>query len=200
MLGSKKLRVAITIGIASVFVIFLIVQSQDSFFKNRYTTMLEKYDVQFSTDSLNAQNTWNSLNMRKATWTTAISLIKEEPVLGRGTGDDEQARLEEYRKNGFHFGRLQNFNEHNQYLGVLVRFGIIGLIIFLTPFAIGIYRALQTKDALYLFFLLLVMLSMLTENYFESDRGVIFYALINSILFFSMPVNKSKPIVSEIGY
>lgn len=187
-LGSNRLRTIVLTGIGIVLIAFLVIQSRDSFFKDRYINMLKNYEVPFEKDSLNAYNTWNSLNMRKATWSTAIELIKENPGFGVGTGDDEAARVSEYKRNGFHFGRIQNFNEHNQYLGILVRFGVFGLLVFLIPFIWGLLRAIKHRDTLYFFFLLLFMFSMLTENFFESDRGVIFFALMNSILFFSKPL------------
>ncbi|MDR2835148.1 MAG: O-antigen ligase family protein [Bacteroidales bacterium] len=119
----------------------------------------------------------------------AISSIKENPLIGVGTGG---------MKSIFDKANVAGdliINPHNQYLGEIMQFGIIGAIpLFVTLIYLFII-ALQRKDFLLLSFLLVLMIIMLTEMPFDTGKGLPF-ALFFSSLFLVISQNNKN--VSKI--
>lgn len=119
-------------------------------------------------------------------WKAAMAQIKQHPLLGVGTGDLKTSfRKELARMNS----PLQNakeglFSSHNQFLNIMVSFGVIGFIWFL--FAL-IYPAIKTggiKDYFFLIFFIIAMLSMLTDDTLKTQAGVTFFAFFYSFFLF----------------
>lgn len=80
---------------------------------------------------------------------------------------------------------------HNQYLLVMISIGIFGFIWFM--FAL-LYPGIKTRafsDYRYLAFLLIILISMLTEDTIETQTGVTFFAFFNSIFLLNSE-DKSK--------
>jgi len=64
-------------------------------------------------------------------WGRALEIIKDNPLLGIGTGDvkDELQRTAEIE--GYSIVKDRNFNVHNQYLETWMGIGIFGFILLL---------------------------------------------------------------------
>jgi len=77
-----------------------------------------------------------------------------------------------------------NFNLHNQYLEYFLKFGLIGLLYFLTILFLSFRKAIKEKNKLYFSFLLIFCLFSLTESNLEVQRGIVFFVLINAIFYF----------------
>jgi len=73
---------------------------------------------------------------------------------------------------------------HNQYLSIAVAFGIVGLVWFLITLFYPIFLCGKSKSYLYVSFLLIAIVSFLTEDTLETQAGVTFYAFFNSFLLF----------------
>jgi len=79
----------------------------------------------------------------------------------------------------------QRWRSHNQFLSIFVGFGVFGLVWFL--FAI-FYPPIALKrfdDFFYLVFILIALLSMMTEDTIESQMGVTFFAFFYSFFLFA---------------
>ncbi len=156
-----------------------------------------KYNIEeFSMDPENIKGKWGSLNMRLALAKTNMEVIKKNPVFGVGIGDEKDERLKAYIAHDFKFGINNGFNEHNQYLNLLLSAGMIGLLIFIVNIAYSGLCAWKSKDALYMSFLILIILSFLTENYLSRQIGVMFFAFFQS-LFWQQMSEANKTIQSN---
>lgn len=115
---------------------------------------------------------WNGANIRLAVWSCAWELFKQRPITGWQIGD-KQDRLEEvYSTKGFQFGIDTNRNTHNNYLDLLITFGIAGFIIFLTGYIIFPFmQCYQQQNVLGIFIIAVFSISMLTENYMDRSVG-----------------------------
>ncbi len=126
----------------------------------------------------------NSKDSRLAILTVGIEVFKNSPIIGYGTGDVKDELIKGFRKFNFIDGYEKNYNAHNQYLQFLIAFGIIGLIVFLFTLFYPSFIALQTKNYLFLFLIVLIGFNFLFESMLETKAGVEFFAFFYSLLFF----------------
>lgn len=135
----------------------------------------------------------SSMIQRFEYWRTSLLIIRQNPVLGVGTGDLPDAFDKQYRKMDSLLAPQYRLRSHNQYLSITVGFGIIGLAWFL--FAM-FYPGIKTRsfnNYFYLIFWIIFMVSMLTEDTIENQEGVTFYALFTAL----MILGREKPEPSE---
>jgi hypothetical protein len=119
-------------------------------------------------------------------WKTAVRLIRKHPLIGVGTGDLKVSFKNELTlmDSPLQTAKEGLFSSHNQFLNILVLFGVAGLGWFL--FAI-IYPAVRTEgfqDYFFLIFLILSLVSMLTDDTLKSQDGVTFFAFFYSFFLF----------------
>lgn len=133
-----------------------------------------------SADQTNAEST----AVRMLIWKAANEVIMKYPIIGAGTGDAKDELIKEYKVEGMTGAAGNNLNAHNEYYQVIVTLGVIGFIVFLLHLFLPLRRALRNKNAIYALFLLLVMFNFLTESMLETQAGVMFFALFNSLLCF----------------
>nr|MBA3901521.1 O-antigen ligase family protein [Bacteroidota bacterium] len=126
-------------------------------------------------------------------WDASANVIKNNFLIGVGTGDVKDALKKELNNLGYKRPADLNLNSHNQYLQSAIALGvpsvILLIIIMLFPFILSIIK----RYYLYAAFLIIMAISMLFESVLETQAGVVFYAFFNSLLFFSM-VNFNKKI------
>lgn len=135
---------------------------------------------------------YNTAEPRVERWKGAVELIKKSPVIGYGTGDEIEILKVEYAKRGFFISYLENFNSHNQYISYLLKNGITGLCIFLFAFCYYLSLAILKKDFMYLSFLLLLLIGFYTENILDSNKGIVFFALFNTLFGYSILSDRRK--------
>jgi len=129
--------------------------------------------------------TGSTLMQRLEFWKASLGLIRENWILGVGTGDMNVVFHDQYKKMGSKLAPDQWWRSHNQFLSIFIGFGIWGLLWFL--FAI-IYPPLLIKrqnDYFMLVFLTIAFLSMLTEDTIESQTGVVFFSFFYSFFLFA---------------
>ena len=71
----------------------------------------------------------SSIGQRAGFWYYAADVIKEHPLFGVGTGDSMQAVFEKVPPEHESVKRIAH--EHNQYISILLQFGLVGFIVFL---------------------------------------------------------------------
>lgn len=129
-------------------------------------------------------NRWSGLTIRLAIWSCALDVIQENPLIGVGTGDYNDALHEVYQKKDFRQGMLHKFNPHNQYLHALLSIGIVGLTVFMLSLVVPAIQAFREKNILYLIFLFIIAANMMIVDFLDVNRGVIFFGFFNSLLLF----------------
>jgi hypothetical protein len=129
--------------------------------------------------------TGSSLMQRLEFWKASGGIIKEHFLTGVGTGDMNEAFQQQYDKMKSKLAPDQRWRSHNQFLSILVGFGIFGFIWFLfalfyPPLALG-----KFKDYFFLVFFIIAMLSMIPEDTIESQMGVTFFAFFYAFFLFA---------------
>jgi O-antigen ligase len=115
-------------------------------------------------------------------WNSANKILKQNLVFGVGTGDIQDELNKEYLRTGNIKLAQANTNAHNQYMEIILENGLIGLILFLSLFAMMFYISITEKNILYMMFLLIVFFSFIFETMLNRLAGVSFFALFSFLL------------------
>ena len=145
--------------------------------KTRISKILFGYEVYLQTSSPEG----NSFFQRIEYWKASLEIIKHNFWIGVGTGNIHKAFEQQYDAMASNLSRKNRMESHNQYLFIFLNLGIFGLGWFL--FAL-IYPGLKTGrvfHSIYPAFLLIILISMLTEDTLETQAGVTFFAFFNSL-------------------
>ena len=123
-----------------------------------------------------------SMVQRFEYWRTSLLIIKQNPLIGVGTGDLPQAFENQYKSMNSNLASQYRLRSHNQYLSITVAFGIAGFIWFMF---VMFYPGIKTRNFsnyFYIIYFLIFMISMVTEDTIESQEGVTFYVLFTALM------------------
>lgn len=126
---------------------------------------------------------YDSYFARLNIWVPGIEAIKENFLIGVGTGDQQQELSKKFEEYGYQAGIDFQFNMHNQYLQTMLGSGIVGFIVLILIFLIQFVKGIKEKDLFYLSFLFLFTFACLTESMLHRNKGILFF-LIFSFIFF----------------
>jgi O-antigen ligase len=165
----------------------IIVASQSTYIKSRFTS-------EFSADLTHNQLHYVSTDpdSRIMRWACAWELIKQRPIFGYGTGDEISLMMKQYLKYNMMLSYKEEFNTHNQFIAILLKNGLVGLIAFVGMLLYFFRIAIQSKNFLYLSFLLILSIGFITENIVDANKGIFFFALFNTLLGYEILLNKNK--------
>ncbi|MGE0077870.1 MAG: O-antigen ligase family protein [Bacteroidales bacterium] len=121
-------------------------------------------------------------------------VIKKHLWFGVGWGDIHKSLDDFYRVKQVNLEKDLRFMPHNQYLTVWVGAGILGLLVFIVAFVFPFLAKKEYKNFLSLYFFLMIMVSMLNEDTFESHIGITFAVLFYSLFIFGFSF---KPKIDE---
>lgn len=176
--GSGKKRLIILSAIVGLFILIPVLVSNPRF----------KYYMQIGKET---ELTAKMLNeSRLSIWKVALKIIKENPVLGVGTGDIQDELNKEYSLSGSNdLNVSNNINAHNQFLEIILENGLIGLLLFISILLVMFSIAWSEQNILYLMFLLIVVFSFLFETMLNRLAGVSFFSLFSFLL---LHINSKK--------
>lgn len=115
---------------------------------------------------------WNGANIRLAVWQCGWELAGKHPVFGVQLGDKMDEMIKVYQAKGFEMGVQSKRNMHNNYLDVLVTFGVTGLLIFIAGYIVlPFIGCIKTKDALGGIVVISLAIAMVSESYLDRSLG-----------------------------
>ena len=125
-----------------------------------------------------------SISQRFEFWRCAVDVISDNFFFGIGTSNVKKTLDEHYKKIETRLIPENRFFPHNQYLTIMVRFGFIGLLIFLVSlFTVILYEKKQRDFFVYVF-ILIILMSMINEDTLETQYGVLLFAFWGAIFIF----------------
>lgn len=151
---------------------------------------INRFEVAIS--QLEEGNENSSAGSRILLWKYSLELFLENPILGVGTGDVDEAVQNKFEEESFTYAVKSHLNPHNQFIQAGVALGIMGVLTLWIPFILPLFYIRKKQLFIYPLFAFIVAASCLTESVFERQSGVVFYALFNTILFFTLPTNATK--------
>lgn len=124
---------------------------------------------------------WESSSVRILVWTTALDVIKDNPIIGTGTGDIKDELIRRYKVNEYKYPFERKYNAHNQFLQTAAALGIPAAILLLIMFLAPLFVGWKRIHFLGVFLSIIVGVACLTESVLEVQAGVIFYAFFASL-------------------
>jgi O-antigen ligase len=162
--------------LALVTIVLLLLIAQVNSFKLRYLTALK---TDLSTNVVEVE----SVEPRMARWHAIAEIVKQSPIIGYGTGTEKKLLQDTYFEHKYFISYLNEFNTHNEYLSILLRVGGLGLLLYLLVL-VKMYRTAWKEENLILILLLsIITIVAMSENLFDLNKGIFFYAFFMSILF-----------------
>lgn len=139
----------------------------------------------------------HTLTMRLEFWKTALYIIKHHSLIGVGTGDIQDAFNVAYEETQSRLDKEWRLRCHNQYLAIAVAFGLIGLVFFLFYLVYPVIILRNTLHDLYWPFLIIALLSFITEDTLETQSGVTFFIFFHALFLwlasFNLTPKKTAP-------
>jgi O-antigen ligase len=122
-------------------------------------------------------------DVRYNIWKSAFGVIKQNPVLGVGTGDASWELKEEFKRRGYNEGYYDDLNSHNQFIEVLLENGLIGLILFLGIIGYMFYISISDRNLLFGLYILMMIVFFFFETVLNRLAGIAFFPLFSFLLF-----------------
>jgi O-antigen ligase len=133
----------------------------------------------------------SDVNSRKVHWQATLDQIGQHNILfGQGTGDGHLGLYETYQKFGFDTGFHEEYNAHNQYLEIVLYFGIIGLIALLAILAFAFWFNWKRYNYFEIGILVVFAIFMVTESILQRHDGIVLFAFILSLISFKRIENE----------
>jgi len=119
----------------------------------------------------------HSILERMRYWKAGISIIKNNWLIGVGTGDVQDAFNAEYEASHSLLQLENRHRTHNMFLTVFITFGIGGFLLFCWMIIHFTIANIRNHQLIGLFFILIAVVSFIPEDTLETQTGVTFFAL-----------------------
>lgn len=159
-----------------------------AFFTTVFMSMAILYPVSQYTKSFRKVNTTSSgssSGVRLAMWESALPLIKENFLFGVGTGDVNRELQIQFSKDKLLRAVRNNYNAHNQFIQTQVALGLMGTLALLFGLFYPLYVSIRRGKLFYPLFCLILLINFLTESVFNTMAGVVYFSIMNAIVFFT---------------
>ncbi len=125
------------------------------------------------------------------------NIFLQNPVLGVGVGDVKSSYSQYYTETNSPLTPRWRLRAHNQFLTVMLSFGIVGFILFIISQFYPVYLSMKLfrLSKLFMPFIIISLLSMLNEDTLETQAGVTFYAFFYAL--FVWGINHKKEMEHE---
>lgn len=124
---------------------------------------------------------WNTFTIRMAKWKCGWAVVQDHFLAGTGVGDEMDELRKSYERFNFKEGIRCNYNVHNQYLSAAMSGGIILFILLVVMLTSAIWIAIRNNDLLAAAFVMLMIFSLMTENFFHVQKGVTFFSFFYAL-------------------
>ena len=128
----------------------------------------------------------HSVTQRLEYFKTGSEILKNNLLFGTGTGDVPDEFNNQYTADQTMLDPGYRDRAHNQYLTFLISFGLVGFVLVF----FSVYKPVKIlngiKSPLFVIFMIIVLLSMLSEDTLETHAGVSFFAYFYSLILFGI--------------
>ena len=150
--------------------------------------LLKERFFEFISTILNPDlNNLGSTSTRLRIYNFSMEAISKAPIFGYGIGDVKDVLSKYYIENNSAY-----FNSHNQFLGAWLSCGIMGFISFLSMFAIGFKKAVNSRDFIYFSVFFLFFAMAVIENFIEKQNGILLFSFLVNFFAFKEVDNYKK--------
>lgn len=104
-------------------------------------------------------------------------------LFGYGVGDVQDHLDYYYLTYGLAPNWYEGFNVHNQYLQILITYGVFLFLLFCIYIIFSFYYAIKYKNMLHLFFLIMICFIFVFEVALIRNKGIVFFYFFNTLFF-----------------
>ncbi|CAN5279447.1 hypothetical protein BH09BAC3_BH09BAC3_21950 [soil metagenome] len=178
-IGNKKIFAFVLIGLVAAASSILYFNDTT---RNRFTELTEDISV-ITKDEYNGE-VLTGLNLRLLFWKMAIvhSWQDRHTIAGVGTGDCQDYLNHLYSLPQYQLEAFSEFDSHNEWVFTFVQLGVIGVIAMGLLYANSLLIALRKNDMMFVCFLIITLLFSFSESILESNKGIVFCALLFTLL------------------
>lgn len=115
-----------------------------------------------------------SSSLRMISWRSALKVWQAHPLLGSGAGDIKNELIHQYQTDGNLLSAEKKLNAHSQVLQSMAALGLPGLLLILAMLLLPFFIRMPSGNLLGI----LLLIFGITESIFETQAGVIFYAVL----------------------
>jgi O-antigen ligase len=123
-----------------------------------------------------------SSEIRVVMWGRGLEIIKDNFLLGTGTGDVKDKLQRNAEIEGYSIVKDRNFNVHNQYLETWMGIGVFGFVLLLLLLFIPLF--FRSRHYLLPYLIIILSTSFLFESMLNRLAGVMFFSFFLSLLVF----------------
>ena len=105
----------------------------------------------------------------------AITIIKENWLLGVGTGEWKTAFSNAFKENHAKLDESHYASSHNQYLNYMVKFGVFGFLFIMFALIYPVVKTKRYRDLLFMIFLAFMFFANFADSNLESHMGSSFF-------------------------
>lgn len=127
----------------------------------------------------------HSITQRLFYFKIGLHILKNNFWFGVGTGDVNDEFVNYYKTYYPSIEKRFMRRTHNQFLTFFLTFGVFGFILILIAFFYPVIYEKKYKSYLFVTFLLIILLSTINEDTFETQAGVTFFSYFYSLFLFS---------------
>tara|TARA_R110002073_G_scaffold279026_1_gene443071 strand:+ start:348334 stop:349584 length:1251 start_codon:yes stop_codon:yes gene_type:complete len=127
--------------------------------------------------------------VRKENWRSVVKVISSNLLLGVGV--DGGLELLQKERNINSEAYINKHNAHNEILEILLRFGFVGLIIYILILVKLIKKAFLTNNYYFKWALAIFIISGLTESYLQRQIGLMFFVFF-SLFFYTFKAGSKQ--------
>jgi O-antigen ligase len=173
---SKVVKIILPIFVIGICLCLVYITPIKQRAKEFFETKLELPSEDFNDKS-------HLVNFRYGIYYCALNILKDNFIFGIGKNNVSKEMSSCYKTftySNFDDFEKRDYNTHNQYLDIIISFGIFGFLLLFVSLFFGLYK---NQNELYKVFLAIIFMALLTENLFERQLGVVFFAFFNSLFF-----------------
>ncbi len=181
-------RVKFFIIILPIILVAFISIYRIDWFRHRYTIELKNDLTQTSINN-------DIIEPRITRWRIAWGLFQQNPLVGYGSGTEKKILMENYFEKKLYNSYLNKLNAHNEYLSIMLKTGMWGLLVYLFTLIYGYIAAWHNRDIAFAGFMTLISFVSFSENILDVNKTIFFYSFFFSLFIYS---SKNKPQINTI--
>jgi O-antigen ligase len=127
---------------------------------------------------------WTGIGLRLFQARSYFEMLNEDQIFltGYGFKASQKKLIQKYKAYNLYPG-FYNYNFHNQYIQILAELGIVGFLVLISIFFLGIKNSIKYKKQLFIAFNFLILFLCITETYLWRQRGMVFFITIFLLLY-----------------
>jgi len=130
-------------------------------------------------------NFFSGSSLRASIWQSALNAGENNLFLGSGEQRANELLVEQYKSRKLLTPAKYKYHAHSLFFQTGIQYGLVGLAFLLAMLARPLLLAIKNKNYLLMFWMLLFILSAITESMFNRQWGIFSFLFLTGVLLLS---------------